>query len=204
MGRRAYTLVELMIVVAMLSIIAAIAYPRVTDGLRRMRAREGAKAIVNAVLTARAQAMIRNVAHRVTLASSIGIGINTPGAGGTVTLERSSGPSCTALGTTFTVLEQYLFSGLGDVNLCLLRTTASPQVDNTTPCAAAVVQLCVTPDGTVTNLTTPAANNTLAYVREYEGSGGTVEPAGVVRQIVIPRRKAVRLLPIQVSNDLCL
>jgi prepilin-type N-terminal cleavage/methylation domain-containing protein len=196
-----YTVIELMVVLALIGVVAAIAYPQVSDSLRKLRARDGAKAVVNAVVNARSQAMIRNVAFLVTLASSQSTGAQTPGAGGTITVQRSSGPSCTAFGTVMTLVEQYSYAPLGDVNLCLLRTTSSPEVNLSTPCAETTVHLCVTADGTITNLDDPAAAQTIAYVREYDGSGNAV---GVVRQVVIPRRKTVQVNPIQVTNDACL
>jgi Tfp pilus assembly protein FimT len=194
----------MMLVLALIAIIAAIAYPRVTDTLRKLRARDGAKAIVNAMINARAQSLIRNVAHKVTLVASSDVGAHTTGAGGTVTVSRSSGSSCTANGMLFTFVESYDFSTLNDVNLCLIRTTSNPVVDTSTTCQAGTVDLCITPDGTITNLVTPAAATTLVYVREYENATSTPTATGVVRQIVIPRRKTIQAMPIQVSDDSCL
>jgi hypothetical protein len=173
----------------------------VTDSLRKLRARDGAKAVVNAVVNARSQAMIRNLAFQVALTSSQSIGARTAGAGGTITLQRASGPSCTAAGTVFTLVEQYNYASLEDVNLCLLRTTSSPEVNLSTPCAVATATLCVTADGTITNLGEPNAAQTIVYVREYDRAGNA---QGVVRQIVIPRRKTVQVNPVQVANDACL
>jgi type II secretory pathway pseudopilin PulG len=193
-----------MIVLALVSIIGAIAYPRISDGLRKMRARDGAKALVDALLSARAQAMIRNQAHRITLASSTQIGAQAPTGGGSITVERASGSSCTAAGTSFTPVDQYLYAPLRDVNLCLIRTTSAPAVDENTACASDTVQLCVTPEGLIVNLANPNIAQTIAYVREYEMQGATAVPVGVVRQVVMPLRKAVQVNPIQVTNDACL
>jgi hypothetical protein len=192
-----------MVVLALIAIIGAIAYPRITDGLRKMRAREGAKGVVNAILNARAQSMIRNVAHRVTLTTSTTPGAKVAGSGGTILTERSSAASCTAGGLSFTAVEQYDYAPLGDITLCRVQTTAT-LVDATVPCQATTVQLCVTPDGRISNLTTPTANFTLVYIREFQDASTSPTPTGVDRQVVIPQRKAVQVNPIQVTNDACL
>src|SRR2546425_29300 len=83
-----------------------------------------------------------------------------------------------------------------------LRAPSAPLLATSTSCANATVNLCVTPDGTITNLTTPTAAFTIAYVREYNDAQGTPTARGVVRQIIIPRRKSVQVSPIQVSNDI--
>jgi len=179
-----------MVVLALIAIIGAIAYPRITDGLRKMRAREGAKGVVNAILNARAQSMIRNVAHRVTLTTSTTPGAKVAGSGGAILTERSA-------------VEQYDYAPLGDITLCRVQTTAT-LVDATVPCQATTVQLCVTPDGRISNLTTPTANFTLVYIREFQDASTSPTPTGVDRQVVIPQRKAVQVNPIQVTNDACL
>ena len=200
-GSRGYTLVELMVVISMIGLISAIAYPRVTDTLRKMRARDGAKAVINAVLIAKSEAMIRNLAHQLTFTTSASVGSLSVTGGGSILTQRATGSACVG---ALTQVDRYSYAQLRDVNLCNVKTTAVGTVEVGSDCPALTVNLCVTPDGTITNLGTPAAAYTLVYVRENEVSGGSVSGTGVVRQIVIPRRKSVKVNPIQVTDDVCL
>lgn len=200
--RRGFTLIELMIIVAFIGLVSAIAYPRITDTLRKSRAREAAKRVVNAVLVAKSEAMIRNQSVLITLTTAADTGsTNAISGGGSVQLDRMTGQSCTGAPT---LLERFEMAGLRDVNLCLAKTNPAGAVDASTGCQPGITTLCALPDGTVANLAVPTAANTLIYVREYENQGGSPVPVGVVRQIVVPRRKTVQLLPIQVTDNACL
>ena len=199
---RGFTLLELMIIVVFIALVSATAYPRITDTLRKSRAREAAKRVVNAVLVGKSEAMIRNQSVRITVTTASDTGAdNAVSGGGSVQMDRMTGASCTGAAT---LLDRFEMAGLKDVNLCLSRTNPAGLVDATTGCQPSVTLLCALPDGTVVNLATPAAANTLIYVREYERQSGSPVPVGVVRQIVIPRRKTVQLLPIQVTDNACL
>jgi len=196
-------MIELLVIVAMIALISSVAYPRITDTLRKMRARDGAKAIVNAVLVAKAEAMIRNLAHRITLTPSSSIGaIDRTNGGGSVVIERGAGNSCNF--GALTEIDRFRFATLGDVSLCKLRTTSVGEINAASACDSGATTLCVTPDGTVTNVGATAAGFTVAYVRENERSGSAASGVGVVRQIVIPRRKAPKVNPVQVTADVCL
>lgn len=203
---RGYTLIEMMVVLSIIALVSAIAYPRITDTLRKLRGRDGAKAIVNAVINAKSEAMIRNLAHVVTLVTSqtTGSQSRTVGAGGLIVLRRAPGTACVGDPATFLTIETFDFMPLNDVNLCLAVSALPGEVGTTTSCQTTTVNLCVTPDGTVSNIAAPNAPFTLAYVREYEVSSSGATAVGVVRQVVIPRRKSVHVNPVQVTNDVCL
>lgn len=200
-----------MIIVSVIAVLLALAWPKINDTLRTFKSREGARAIVNAVLGAKASAALQGVDYLVRLTPSTAVGTSTPGGGGDVKVYPCSrkgvcGTDCLndiTLGNV-KAADSFLFESLKTISLCLISTTAAPAVTTATACQTTAVDLCVSPDGTVTNQTTPTAPFTLAYIRENEVSGASVTGAGVIRQVVLPQRKTIQVNTLQVVDDTCL
>ena len=130
---------------------------------------------------------------------------SAPGAGSGSKLEYWNGrDNCNNPSTAADETED--FTKIDDVHICLIRDSASPTVTYATPCQNMTVYLCITPSGLIYNSHASFSDPdfTIIYIREYLEEGGSVVPAGVIRQIVIPRRRTVRANPVQVTNDACL
>jgi len=64
---RGVTLIELMVVIALIAIVSAIAYPNFKDWMRNASYKEAARDIASALLDTRARAISENLEHRVEL-----------------------------------------------------------------------------------------------------------------------------------------
>jgi len=166
--------------------------------MRTMRAQNVTSQIVQAIVSRKALAAVKNKYYIVGITSS-----TTPSGGSKLEFwnEKSN---CNNPSTTADETED--FSTLSDVHICLIRDTTAPAVTYATTCLNMTAYLCITPEGMVYNSypTFSDPDFTMIYIREYLTEGGTVVPAGVIRQVVIPRRRTVRANPVQVSNDACL
>lgn len=138
-----FTLIELMVAVAVMGIMLMLAVPAMGTWLGNAAIRTNAEAISNAVQFARTEAIRRNASVRITI-DAAGTSWNiTMVSDGTVVQERSADANASKVAVTFepAASRTITFSGLGSI------TDAAPitavKVDSTTISAAQSREMCV-------------------------------------------------------------
>ncbi|MDY0063354.1 MAG: prepilin-type N-terminal cleavage/methylation domain-containing protein [Myxococcota bacterium] len=87
---RGFTLLELMIVVVIISLIALLTYPSMSDSLGEARLYRSTRAVVETMTYARIQSIMRNQAHEVTITTS------PDSSGGAVVVRRYASTRCSS------------------------------------------------------------------------------------------------------------
>lgn len=145
---RGFSLVELMVTVAMVGVLAVIALPSVMEALQRRQVVDASQAVLDLVEYARVQAASRNRAYEIR--ARLGTGIEA----GTLEVWENTAPAC--LGFTVILADGSTSTMARELNLTqhfptvrLLATVPADLVDS---------PLCIKPDGRVfqvRNDTTP-------------------------------------------------
>ena len=124
---RGFTLIELMVVVALVAILASMAAPSMREQLANFRVRSAAEAIVNGLNVARAEAARRNSPAAFTL-SGTGAGWSVAQVSPATAIQsRGNGDSSLLSVTSSTASLAVTFLPTGIVN-----TTASPRLEQIT------------------------------------------------------------------------
>ncbi len=185
---RGFTLVELLITVAMLAVLVVVTLPPVLRAVERREVVEAAQAILDLIEFAKVQAAARNRAYQVVPVVTNG----QPGGNGSVTLNEGTTSACLNFGDP---------SALQNVRTVdLARDFPAIHLVAVSPQDLAQATLCIKPDGRVlradTQMPIPsgdsryAAGDARIVVQRYGSSG---QPEGPRNTVVIPFNGAARL-----------
>lgn len=124
--QRAFSLIELMVTVALLSILMLLAFPAFTEWIQNSRIRTAAEAVQNGLQLARAEAVKRNARVEFALnGATSGWAVRTP-PGGTAIQQRAAGDGSgnVVVTTAPAGAVKVIFDGLGRANTTNVDGTA--------------------------------------------------------------------------------
>ncbi len=188
MKDRGFTLVELMITVAMLAILVVVTLPPVLRAVERREVVQAAQAVLDLIEFAKVQAAARNRAYQVVPVKTDG----QPGGNGSVTLNEGTTSACLNFGDPGAIQNVRTVDLARDFRAIHLVALVPSDLDQAT--------LCIKPDGRVlrtdTQLPVPSGDSRYAagdarIVLQRYGSSG--QPEGVQNTVVIPFNGAARL-----------